>query len=113
MRLPSVPAAVHYKQPGRGSLCCFQSSFPVFRFLDLLVTVVASTRPLSPAPYSAQFASAADFHREQARWFCDHGDGSELMGTRREQNTAFDRLRDKLFGARRDRANPSGTRRTV
>ena len=72
-----------------------------------------STRPLSPAPYSAQFESTREFRDEQARWFRDHGDGSELKGTRREQNTAFDRLRDKLFGARRDRANPSGTRRTV
>ena len=47
-----------------------------------------STRPLSPAPYLMQFATAEDFHNEQARWFRDHGDGSELRGTRRERNTA-------------------------
>ena len=70
-----------------------------------------SRRPLSPAPYREQFGSEKDFHDEQARWFRDHGDGSELHGTRREQNRLFDRLRDKLFGFRRERANPSGTQR--
>ena len=72
-----------------------------------------STRPLSPAPYREQFASAKDFHDEQARWFRDHGDGSELRGTRHERNHLFDRLRDKLHGNRRARANPSGTRRNA
>ena len=72
-----------------------------------------STRPLSPAPYRERFGSARAFHDEQARWFRDHGDGSELCGTRREQNQMFDRLRDKLFGNRRERANPSGTRRNA
>ena len=72
-----------------------------------------STRPLSPAPFRSRFASAGEFRDEQVRWFRDHGDGSELKGTRSEQNTAFDRLRDKLFGARRGRANPSGTRCAV
>ena len=51
-----------------------------------------SSRPLSPAPHRSQFASAAEYRAQQARWFRDHGDGSELRGTRREQNTAFDRL---------------------
>ena len=71
-----------------------------------------SVRPLSPAPYRQQFGSAKDFHAEQARCFRDHGDGRELQGTRSEQNQLFDRLRDKLFGNRRARANPSGTRLT-
>ena len=40
-------------------------------------------------------------------------DGAELHGTRREQNTLFDRLKDRVFGYRRDRANPSGTPRAA
>jgi hypothetical protein len=36
-----------------------------------------STRPLSPAPFRSRFASAEEFHDEQARWFRDHGDGSD------------------------------------
>ena len=72
-----------------------------------------SARALSPVPYREQFGSAADFHDEQARWFRDHGDGSELKGTRSERNQLFDRLRDKLFDNRRERANPSGTRRSA
>ena len=39
---------------------------------------------------------------------------SELQGTsRREQNNVFQRLKDRLFGLRRDRANPSGTPRAM
>lgn len=72
-----------------------------------------SQRVISPPPEASQFETADAFHAEQACWYRDHGDGSELQGTRREQNTLFDRLRDKLLGHRRHRANPSGTRRNT
>ena len=39
---------------------------------------------------------------QSRRWYRDHGDGSDLLGTRREQNTLFDR-RDKLLSHRRHR----------
>ena len=70
-------------------------------------------RPLSPAPEAVDFETEDDFLRERARWFREHGDGSELYGTRREQNTFFQRLKDRVFSLRRDRANPSGTPRAV
>ena len=71
-------------------------------------------RPLSPAPEAANFDNADEFLRERARWFCEHADGNELLGeTRREQNEAFQRLKDRLFGLRRNRANPSGTSRAM
>ena len=71
-------------------------------------------RPVSPAPEAADFETDDEFLRERARWFREHGDGSELPGTtRREQNNFFQRLKDRLFGLRRDRANPSGTPRAV
>ena len=69
---------------------------------------------LSPAPERSQFTGAGAaqrFREEQAQWYCDHSDGLQLQGTRREQNTLFDRLKDKLFGSRRQRANASGTPR--
>ena len=70
-------------------------------------------RPLSPAPERSQFETDDAFQVEQARWFRDHGNGTELQGSRREQNTLFWRLQDRLFGLRRDRANPSGTQRAA
>ena len=71
-------------------------------------------RPLSPAPEAADFATEGEFLQERARWFREHGDGSELQGaTRREQNNIFQRLKDRLFGLRRDRANSSGTPRSL
>ena len=73
-------------------------------------------RPLSPAPEAVDFATEDAFLQERARWFREHGDGSELQGTtRREQNNLFQRLKDRLFGLRRDRAkaNPSGTPRAL
>ena len=71
-------------------------------------------RPLSPAPEAANFATDDAFLQERARWFREHGDGSELQGvTRREQNNLFQRLKDRLFGLRRNRANPSGTPRAL
>ena len=67
-------------------------------------------RPLSPAPEAADFKTENEYLQERARWFREHGDGSELQGeSRREQNDNFQRLKDRLFGLRRDRANPSGT----
>ena len=51
------------------------------------------------------------FLQERARWFRDHGGGGELEGSTRKQNEAFQRLKDRLFSLRRDRANPSGTPR--
>lgn len=74
---------------------------------------VQRRRPLSPAPEAADFASQDAFMCERARWFREHGDGSELHGTRREQNDRFQRLKDRLFRLRRARANPSGTPRTM
>ena len=71
-------------------------------------------RPLSPAPEAADFETENEYLCERARWFRDHGDGSELRGaTRREQNKIFQRLKDGLFVLRRDRANPSGTPRAM
>ena len=68
-------------------------------------------RPLSPAPVATDFDIEDEFLQERARWFRDHG-GGELKGlTRLEQNEAFQRLKDRLFSLRRDRANPSGTPR--
>ena len=68
-------------------------------------------RPLSPAPVATDFDIEDEFLQERARWFHDHG-GGELKGlTRLEQNEAFQRLKDRLFSLRRDRANPSGTPR--
>ena len=73
-----------------------------------------SQRPLSPAPERSQFETDADFLRERERWFQEHGDGAVLRGeTRREQNTVFQRLKDRLFGLRRGRANPCGTPRAL
>ena len=75
---------------------------------------VQQPRPLSPAPEAADFESDDTFIIERARWFRDHGDGSELQGaTRREQNDTFQRLKDRLFGLRRARVNPSGTPRAM
>ena len=54
---------------------------------------------------------AARFREARQEWFRKHGDGTELQGTLSEQSTLFDRLRDKIFGHRRGRANPSGTTR--
>ena len=71
-----------------------------------------STRPLSPPPERSHFAGADGdqrFRQERARWFHDHGDGSELRGSLEEQHRLFDRLKDKLLRLRRNRANPSGT----
>ena len=73
-----------------------------------------STRPLSPPPERSHFAGADGdqrFRQERARWFRDHGDGSELRGSLEEQHRLFDRLKDKLLRLRRNRANPSGTLR--
>ncbi len=73
-------------------------------------------QPPSPPPLRSQFTgpdAAQRFREEQARWFSAHADGAELHGTRREQNTLFDRLKDRVFGYRRDRANPSGTPRAA
>ena len=71
-------------------------------------------RPLSPAPEAADFESDEAFMIERARWFREHGDGCELQGeSRREQNDKFQRLKDRLFGLRRTRANPSGTPRAM
>ena len=70
-------------------------------------------RPLSPAPERSRFDTEAEFQREQARWYHEHGDGSDLKGSRREQNTLFSRLKDRLFNLRRERANPSGTPRAL
>ena len=71
-------------------------------------------RPLSPAPEAADFETEDEYLHERARWFRKHGDGSELQGaTRRDQNNIFQRLKDRLFGLRRDRANPSGTPRSM
>ena len=70
-------------------------------------------RPLSPAPERSQFQTEDAFQQEQARWFRDHSNGAELRGTRHEQSTLFSRLKDKLFGLRRARANPSGTPRAL
>ena len=71
-------------------------------------------RPLSPAPVATDFETEEEFLQERARWFREHGDGDELHGaTRREQNNIFQRLRDRLFGLRRARANPSGTPRAL
>lgn len=67
-------------------------------------------RPHSPAPEAADFETEDEFLQERARWFRENGNGSELQGeTRREQNNRFQRLKDRLFGLRRERANPSGT----
>ena len=63
---------------------------------------------------ATDFETEEEFLQERARWFREHGDGSELQGTtRREQNNLFQRLKDRLFGLRRDRANPSGTPRAL
>ena len=78
---------------------------------EFLGWATSPARPLSPAPVASHFASADAFRAEQARWFRDHGDGCELQGSRADHNRLFDRLRDKLFGYRRHRANPSGTTR--
>ena len=71
-------------------------------------------RPPSPPPERWQFTgpdAAACFRSEQALWFRQHGDGAGLQGSRRQQNTLFARLKDRLFGLRHGRANPSGTPR--
>ena len=68
-------------------------------------------RPLSPAPVATDFDIEDKFLQERARWFRDHGGGGELDGSTRKQNEAFQRLKDRLFSLRRDRANPSGTPR--
>ena len=71
-------------------------------------------RPLSPAPEASDFETEEEYLQERARWFREHGDGSELQGeSRREQNDTFQRLKDRLFGLRRARANPSGTPRAL
>ena len=70
-------------------------------------------RPLSPAPERSQFQTEDAFQQEQARWFREHSNGAELLGTRHEQNTLFSRLKDKLVGLRRTRANPSAIRHTA
>ena len=85
-----------------------------FEWLASSLRHVQSERPLSPAPELSQFETEDDFLRERSRWFREHGDGSELPdATRREQNTVFQRLKDRLFGLRRARANPSGTPRAM
>jgi len=61
------------------------------------------------APERSLFASAEAFREAQARWVVENGDGLQLQGTRREQNVAFSRLKDRLFRQRRSRANPSGS----
>ena len=69
----------------------------------------AAPRPPSPPPERWQFTgpdAAACFRSEQARWFRQHGDGSALQGSWREQNTLYARLKDRLFGLRHGRANP-------
>ena len=74
----------------------------------------APPRPPSPPPERWQFTgsdAAARFRSEQARWFRQHGNGSDLQGSRREQNTLYARLKDRLFRLRHGRANPSGTPR--
>ena len=69
-----------------------------FEWLASSLRHVQSERPLSPAPELSQFETEDDFLRERSRWFREHGDGSELPdATRREQNTVFQRLKDRLF----------------
>ena len=75
---------------------------------------VMSEQEVESPPERSQFSGAGAetrFRDAQAQWYREHGDGTQLQGTRREQNTLFDRLKDRLLGLRRLRANPSGTPR--
>ena len=68
----------------------------------------------SPPPEESEFLGperAERFRQERARWYRDHSGGAQLQGSWSEQSAQFDRLKDKLFGLRRARANPSGTPR--
>ena len=114
----------YYYEPGKSSRpnygilsptgCGDRDTF--YRWLEGTGPLCAplSSRPLSPPPERSQFTGTKGtehFHCEMARWFQAHGDGSELRGSLQERYRLFDRLKDKLLGLRRLRANPSGTPR--
>ena len=65
-------------------------------------------RRLRPTPYRHQYPTQQAFRDAQAEWYQERT-GSDLKGSRRQQNTLFDRLRDRVLGSRRARANPSGS----
>ena len=116
--LPGDPTAPTYALSGRSEYAADRTEF--YQWLEEddhrkpeSLESNLSPRPVSPAPEKSEFKTATAFHTERARWYRDHGDGSELSADLPAdlQNLYFDRLRDKIFGLRRGRANPSGTPR--
>ena len=65
-----------------------------FDWLASSLTLSQPQRPVSPAPEAADFETEDAFLHERARWFREHGDGSELSGTA-NRTTSRQRLKDR------------------